>query len=91
MPGQHHPLEQRRRREARLAELVEHDVGDGVRGVEADEVEQRERPHRVAAAELHALVDVLDRAQPVLEAADRVEQVRHQQPVDDEAAAVGRA
>src|SRR4051812_38417975 len=31
----HHALQQRRRREPLLAELVEHDVGDVVRGVEA--------------------------------------------------------
>ena len=86
VPGQDHALQQRRRREARLAELVEQDVGDEIGGVEADEVQQGERAHRVAAAELHPRVDVLNRPEAVLEAADRVEQVGHQRPVDDEAA-----
>src|ERR1051326_7976117 len=40
--GLHHAFEERRRREARLAQLVEHDVGDEVGSVETDEVEQRE-------------------------------------------------
>ena len=73
-----------------LAELVEHDVGDEVGRVEPDEIEQRQRAHRVATSELHAFVDVLDRAKSFLETADRVEQVRHEQAVDDEAAFVGR-
>ena len=50
-----------------------------------DEVEQRERPHRVARAGLHRDVDLLDRADALLEGAHRVEHVGHEQPVDDEA------
>ena len=49
-PRLDHPLQQRRRREALLAELVEHDVRDVVGRVEPHEVQQRERPHRMAAA-----------------------------------------
>ena len=88
-PREHHALEERRRGEHRVLVLVEHDVRDVVRRVEADEIEQRQRPHRVAAAELHALVDVLDRPQATLVASDRVQQIRHQQAVDDEARLVG--
>src|SRR6266851_7395678 len=43
-----HLAQQRWRGKARLFELVEQDVGDEQRGVQADEVEQGERPHRVA-------------------------------------------
>ena len=38
----------------------------------------------MAAAELHRGVDVLERGQPALVDADRVEQVGHEQPVHDE-------
>src|SRR5438132_7113780 len=87
-PGQHHLAQQRRGGEALLAVLLEHHLTDVVRGVEADEVEQREGTHGVAAAELHGLVDVLDRADALLVRADGVEDVGHEQPVDDEAGVV---
>ena len=45
----------------------------------------------MTAPELHAVVDVLHGAEPVFEAANRIEQIRHQQAIDDEAAAIGRA
>src|SRR5215213_4352644 len=86
--GLDHALEERRRGEASLAELVEHDLGDVVGRVEPDEVEERERPHRVAAAELHAVVYVHDGADALFERAYRVEQVWDEQAVDDEARAV---
>src|SRR5688572_14470654 len=87
-PGLHHLLEQRRRGEALLSVLLEHDVGDVIGGVQAHEIEQRERPHGVAASELHPLVDVLDRADAFLVGADGVEQVGDQQAVDDKARVV---
>src|SRR5207237_216503 len=40
----HHALEKRRRRVARLAELLEHHLGDVHRGVEPDEVQERTAP-----------------------------------------------
>src|ERR1044071_5947789 len=46
-PRQHHALQQERRRETLLFKLVEHDVGDVVGRIESDEIEQRERPHRI--------------------------------------------
>src|SRR5258705_12922394 len=55
-----HALEQRRRRVPGLAVLLEHDLGDVVRRVEANEIEQRERAHWIAAAEHHRLMDVGD-------------------------------
>src|SRR5580704_7291084 len=88
--GEHHALEQRRRRHDWILELVEHDLGNVIRGVEADEVEEFERTHRVPATELHALVDILFTGEPALVAANRVEQIRNEQPVDDEARRVLR-
>ena len=58
---------------------------DGDRGVEADEVEERERAHRVAGAERHAGVDRLWVEAVSLEQANGVEEVGEKQPVDDEA------
>src|SRR5204863_8976658 len=80
-----HLAQCRRLREAPLAELVEEDVADRAERVEADEVRQRQRPHRVARAGLHRLVDLVDRADALLVGADRVEHVRDEQAVDDEA------
>ena len=54
-------LEDRRRRVEPVAALLVHRVEDLVRRVEADQVEQRQRAHRVAAAEAHRGVDVLAR------------------------------
>src|SRR5688500_11509824 len=61
-PGEHHALEEGRRRVALLAVLLEHDLRDVVGGVEPHEIEQRQRAHRIAAPELHGLVDVRDAA-----------------------------
>ena len=58
-PGGDHLLEDRRRRVQPVAALAVHRLEDLVRRVEADQVEQRERAHRVAAAEPHRGVDVL--------------------------------
>ena len=44
----------------------------------------------MVGAGLHRGVDLLDRAEPLLVGADRVEQVRHEQAVDDEAGLVLR-
>ena len=74
----------RRRGEAGLAELLEHHLRHVQRRVEAHEVEESERTHRVAASELHRLVDVLLRGHARLEQPDRLEEVRHEEPVDDE-------
>src|SRR4051812_1548782 len=58
-------------------------VADGCGNVEPDEVEQRERAHRMAGAKLHAGVDCL-RVEPEVHHAHGREQVREQQPVDHE-------
>ena len=48
-------------------------LGDAQAHVEADEVGELERPHRVAVAELHRLVDVLGARDALLDHADRLE------------------
>ena len=86
--GRHQVLEQRGRREARLAELEVQGALDRQRHVETDDVEQLERTHRLAAADLHRVVDVVGSRVVRLEHLDRVVEVREQQCVDDEACAV---
>src|SRR5213078_47586 len=88
--GQHHALEERRRGVALLAVLGEHDLGDLVGRIQPDEVEEGERPHGIAAAELHRLVDVRHGPHAALDRPDRVEQVGDEQEIDDEAGVVLR-
>src|SRR3972149_5998947 len=75
MSREDHPPQERRWGETPLAEFVEHDVRDVVRGVETDEVQKLERPHGISAAELHSGVDVLLGADSFLERADVVEEI----------------
>src|SRR5437867_9751126 len=56
--GDHHVLEQRGRRVALLAVLGEHDLGDPVGRVEPYQIEQGERAHGIAAAELRGVVTI---------------------------------
>src|SRR5450759_4565985 len=88
VPGGDHALEQRRRRVVADRVLLVEGVAHEQRGVETDVVEQLQRSHRVPAAELHALVDVLLGGEPGLVEADRVVEERYEQQVDDESAAV---
>src|SRR5687768_7443576 len=62
---QDHALEQRRGSITPLAILGEHDLRDLVCRVQPDEVEKRERTHWMAGPELHPLVDIVDRRDPV--------------------------
>ena len=71
-----------------VARLLVHRVEDLVGGVEADEVHQRERAHRQAAAQPHRRVDVLAGGVAVLEHRDGVVEVAEQQRVGDEAGPV---
>src|SRR5215470_10892175 len=79
-----HALEEGRRGVARLAELLEHHLGHEHGGVETDQVQEREGAHGIAAAKLHGLIDVLQRGEPALVDADGVQQIGHEEPVDDE-------
>src|SRR5215211_7201751 len=83
-----HLAQERRRRKARLLELVEEHVGDIQRRIEADEVEQGEWPHRVAGTQHHPDVDVLSGGEALLEHANGLGQVGNQQEVDDESAPI---
>src|SRR5436309_8468509 len=51
-----HLPQQGRGGKPRVFELVEQDIGNVQRGVQADEVQQREWAHRVTGAEQHAQV-----------------------------------
>ena len=64
--GAHH-LAQDRGRPELLADLAVQVLEDGEAHVEADEVRELERPHRVAVAELHRAVDVRRRGDACLE------------------------
>src|SRR5258706_5838130 len=80
-------LPQKRRRAVLVvAELVVQHFRDRQAGVEADEVGQLERPHRVVETELDALIDVLDRAERLLEREARLVEKWNQEAIDDEAA-----
>ena len=57
--------------------------------VEADEVGELERAHRVVQADAGARIDVLGAADALLERPHRLDEERHQDPVDDEAGPVG--
>src|SRR3954453_11744233 len=87
-PGGDEVLEQRRGREPRLAEFLIQLALDRQRDIEADDVEELEGPHRVAAADLHGRVDVISRRVVRLEHLDRVVEVGEEQGIDDEARAV---
>src|SRR5690606_19740976 len=83
-------LEERGRRIALLAVLVVHDLADLVERVDADEIAEGERPHRISAAEHHSRVDVLDARHTTLELADRVQHVGNQEEVHHEPGVVLR-
>ena len=58
--------------------------------IEADEVGELERAHRVVEPDPRPGVDVLGRPDAFLEGAHRLGEERHQDPVDDEPRPVGR-
>src|SRR6478735_8796195 len=89
-PGVDHPAEEGRRRIQRLLELLVERLGDGLGGVEPDEVREGERSLRVRGAADEAGVDVVGGGEAGLEHANRTEYERDQQRVDDEAGAVLR-
>ncbi len=79
-----------RRAELVAAEAVVEHAHDAEADVEADEVGELERPHRVVEPDPGAGVDVLGGADALLVGAHRLGEERHQDPVDDEAGPVGR-
>src|SRR2546426_6631040 len=84
IPREDHPLEERRRSPRGIAELLEECVRHVQADVEPGVVDELERSHRVAQAELHRLVDVLGGRDALLERADRPEHDRDHPPAHDE-------
>ena len=83
-------MQDARRPHVLLAEAVVEHAHDPEADVEADEVGELERAHRVVQADPRAGVDVLGRAEALLEGAHRLGEERHQDPVDDEPGPVRR-
>jgi hypothetical protein len=67
-----------------IGQAVMQHLHDRQAGVEADEIGQLQRPHRVVGAELHGGVDRLDRADALIKRVDRLVDHRQQDAVDDE-------
>ena len=61
------------------------DLQDPEADVEADEVGQLERPHRMVETDPGPRVDVLGAADALFECPHRLGQEGHERPVDDEA------
>src|SRR6476469_3925179 len=76
--------EQRRRPILVVAELGVQHFRDRQARIEPDQIRQFERTHRVIQSELHALIDVLDRSERLLQREARLVQERNQQAIDDE-------
>src|SRR5207248_849292 len=68
-----------------------HNLRDVVGRVQADKIKQGKGPHGIATAELHGVIDILHRAYALLVSADSVEQIGHQQPINDKSGFVAGA
>ena len=88
--GRDHPPEQRTRAILRVAEPFVQHVENREADVEADEIGQRQRSHRMIHAALHHRVDRFGRADSFHHCVERLVQHRQQDPVGDEAGIVGR-
>src|SRR6266550_8154796 len=88
---QHHPLQQRRRRESPFLEFIKHNLRNVIGRVESHEIQQRQRPHRVPAPQLHRIVDVLDRPDALFQRTNSIQKIRHEQSIHNKAGAVLRA
>src|SRR6266478_1987033 len=87
-PCQDHTLQQRRRGETPLLELLKHNLRNVIGRVQPHEIQQCQRPHGMPASQLHRIIDVFDGADALFQRADRIQKIRHQQPVHDEPSAV---
>src|SRR5438105_2090984 len=85
VPGEHHALEQWRRRLVRCLELVVEDIRGVVLRIQPDIVEEREWSHRMTESALYGLVDLVRRRDALLERPDRRVQIWDQQAIHDEA------
>src|SRR5437588_8830744 len=84
----HHLAQERGYGEPGLFELLEQHISNVGCGIQSDEVEQREWPHGVAHPQHHADVDILFGRESLLKHANRIEQIRHEQVIDDKARAI---
>jgi hypothetical protein len=89
-PPLHHAAEQRRGGVHRFLELFVQRVRHRVGRVQADQIEQRQRTHRMSTAIHHPEVDVLGAREPRLEHTYGREEVGNEESVDDESGAVWR-
>src|SRR6185437_11753390 len=87
--GGNHAAQQRTGTILRIAETVVEDVEDREADVEADEVGQRQRAHRMIHAQLHHAVDRFRRSDAFHQRVDRLIDHRQQDAVRDEARVVG--
>ena len=58
--------------------------------IQAHKIQQRKRPHGISAAQLHRIINILNRPNTLFVRANRIQQIRHQQPVYDESRLVRR-
>src|SRR3569623_494355 len=84
-------VEQRTRTVLVVAELAMQHFGDREARIEADQIRELERAHRMVEAELHAGIDVVRGAEPLVEAVAGFIQERNEHAVDDEAGDVASA
>src|SRR6266487_1725322 len=84
----HHLAQECGSSEPWLFERLEQHISNMECGVEPNEVEQCEWPHRIARPQHHADVDVLFGREFLLEQANRIEKIRHEQVIDDKASAI---
>src|SRR5207244_8817755 len=91
LPRPQHAHEPRRRRQARLAELLVQRLARVDMDIRADEIEQRTRTHRPSRAVPQPRVEIFRRHAGLIEDAYAVVEQRDEDAVDDEAGRVAAA
>src|SRR5436305_2428805 len=86
--SRHHLAQERGSSEPRLFEGLEQHLSNVECGIESSEVEQREWPHRIARSQHHTNVDVLFRGKILLQQANCIEQIGHEQVIDNKASPI---
>src|SRR6266568_3273401 len=86
--NRHHLAQERGCGEPGLFELIEQHISNVDSGIQPNEVGQREWPHGVARPQHHAQVDILFGREVLLQHANRIEHVWHEQVTDDKASAI---
>src|SRR5271156_5134101 len=83
-PCHHQPLQQRRRGKPPLLELVKHHLRNVISSVQPNKIQQSKRTHGIPAPQLHRIINIFNRPHTFLISPDRIQQIRHQQPVHNE-------